>query len=363
MLDEEQFDILLAELQSAENFQIPKNLVLYVAKGHLRGQIDTVGVLGGLVSAPDLARTPVSQLVARVLSGFSGFQYSSRELRAPWDALKQTSDLSVTLFQPALDLIIELYEFLESVYSDCSSVETDLSITRRPPWWSSRPKVVADIEKWRKRFQVERNAGRPVSTILSKLDAMHVVLKELQRSVAPKDADPFVVASAMCFVGSERALARGAQNPALMLALRAVEYLLTAIAFNANLARYTPNGIKLTSGEDLGVIKLVDLLVNSSVLPVTFQTGHLFGELNSARNQLTLTHGFAGVSALKLEGALRALSPILRSLGTGHGWWSKVRTLQPSPSEASSFLQEIFEFDRLVFKYDHASLSAAAMGS
>ncbi len=345
LMDAEQYEMFLAELCADHEFLPSGEQVVLIVGGHYASHDQLSAFLAG-VGPQDLPSSLLRQVTEKLDSAFSEFVFSSKDIESLLCLLEKED--ACKAFGPTLRILLDLYIFLEQIYLSCAVAMTNVSASRRPHWWISRPHIVQEIEKWRARLRFEISQGRPLEDFLNKLNDIHSIVRVLERREAGSIKEVLVAASAICFVCAEILHARRSSSASLMLSNRATEYVLSAIAVEAGLALETVHGIKFSDGESAGVSRLLDILVASGKLGARFGNGHIFGNVNTARNQLSFTHGLSAVREEEVGLALEELRQEIRRLDPTLGWWSKVTSARPMLKASLKALGSALEFYRWV---------------
>jgi hypothetical protein len=361
MLGQDEFEeLFLAELRRDWTWLTPAHIV-YVASGTFRHRHDLVDLLAGAGTSPGYATDPLTSLVVSLIYNYGRSVATAQELVLAWSEVQKRED-EYAAFIPSLGLLVEFYLFLDELYVSCGVISLQVGLQRRSPWWQSRPELVVELERWRKRIKRESEDGRQLASFAVKLEQIYSVLRNLERSASPVHSECFVCASALCFASAEIQLGRGAPSAALMLANRASEYLLTAVAVSTNLAGLDGRGVLLRGNSNVGVRDLANALIEEGELGRSKKTDVLLA-VNATRNQLSFTHGLGHVRAEDVRDTLTQLANILRSLNPELGWWSKLVGLRPQLVDARVAVGRLLEFDTSVQVLDATALQSLAVSS
>jgi hypothetical protein len=351
IVDRDGYELLVTAF-AEEGFGPVRIEEVILVTGYLERELNLVAFLltDGDVRRIELG-DPIVDVVAHICAAFHDYSRPYVELRAVWDARKAKMR-NLEALEPILRLLLEFYADVESSYLACAVVDVTVTHSRRPPWWASKPSIVSKMERWKRILAFEITNGRSVGVLLDKINAMHTVLRSLEKSAARQSADVFVAASAFCYCCAEIQHRRGLPGISLMMLNRAVEYILTALALDAGLASVRSDTILLVSGGPIGVSSLIRSLVDAGKVAPNMLSGHPFNAVNTSRNQLGYTHGLAEVSSVDVAAVLGVVGQEIRNLDPTLGWWSKVKDLRPDITDSKVLVASALDFWRLIVRVD-----------
>ena len=297
------------------------------------------------------APTPAARFVRTALKAFSTCSVNARQWRNEWENDRR-SDKNTDSMSVAADVLLDLYALYERLFIETGAVSVEVSGTRRPGWWKSRPAIVADLERWRVRLEREAEGGRDFGAFRELLSSQHRLLRRLERRVAPNDSALFVAASALSFVSAECHVSRSFGGSSLMLLNRAVEYALCALAIENGAARFANSGVILDSGAQCSVYELLNVSDRTNSLAPNSTSRAIFQRVNTTRNQLSFTHGLARVCAKDVAGVIDEVKAAIKGLNPTSGWAAAVRALQVRRSSVEIALARVFGVSENVVTYE-----------
>lgn len=323
-----------------------------IASGHLTTSPQLLGVLEGRSYDRASHYDPLAETVSLLIDGFASFSVGTAEIQTAWNTARK--DVTLKPFVLAIDRLLQIYEFWFLLYSDCALLDLSLPAWTDPDvWWETSSSVVKALQGWRTALSAEVKAGEALQPFLQKFDDAFVIFSNLNRHAAPYD-DVFIGASVICFAASEAHLARGAGATSLMLALRSLEYLIVAVGHVAGDLRITRNRILRGSQEFKASNLIIDYRDSGQLAKAT---ATLMLDVNSARNQLTFTHGFGGISTQAVRETLKTLEDSLSKVGS-FGWLTKLRKVRASLPDPRGAIAAALSYPSLVKVIDSASLRA-----
>lgn len=343
----EEYELLIAEMLKT-NGECEDVKEILIVDGYLAENLDLVSYLRSeRERSVFLTDAPLLVIVSMLRSALGTYRISHGDLRQLWELTRSLINNSAA-FARVFDLLISFYAEIECEYIACGVVDLSILPTRRPAWWSSKPRLVGKLEKWKKILTLEIDGGANFVVLRNKVEAMLRVLRNLEKKEVKNSPDVFVSASAYSYCCAELLFCRGHFSASIMMLNRSTEFLMTAVAVDVGIVEFGVTGASMKNGDGIGVASMIRELDKSGAVTKKFTDKHIFSAINTSRNQLGYTHGLGSVSEIDARTALDDAMNELKSIDPTLGWLTKVRDVSPVIRFAEDVIEGALDFDKLV---------------
>jgi hypothetical protein len=258
----DEYELLLAEIADSDRKCETVREVL-VVDGYLIDNLELVIHLKSKeIGSGSPARNPLVAAAITLCAALSDFSTPHQQLRQLWESTRSAIP-NAAAFTRIFDLLIDLYNDIESEYIACGVVDLNITHTRRQAWWGGKSRLVKRLEHWKRLFTLEITSGTDFTIFRDKIEQMVEVLKHLEKRETHDARDVFVSASAYSFCCAELLLDRGHPSASVMMLNRATEFLLTAVAVDVGVVHLAADRAYMSSGNDIGVVSVIRELQNA----------------------------------------------------------------------------------------------------